>query len=203
MIGLLLPDKTQGSERRLAHPSQHIGAVGLIGKTAVLGGTAPALAVLTVGEIALQPVQRLIEHRLRHCVTRLLARQQVVGGIGGEPLLLVGAAIPEAKAAAGQLQPLQPLQQGALHIRLARRLLVLCGFAPGGALIRRGQQVRPGTGQGLLQTGVGVVGQRLPLGCRIPGGVPERLSSPCRLARSSPVSSAGAKLICWPGASIW
>ncbi len=169
VIGLLLPDKTQGSERCLAHPGQYIGTVGLIGQPAVLGGTAPALTILTVGEIALQPVQRLIEHGLRHCVARLLARQQVVGGIGGEPLLLVGATIPETKTAAGQLQPLQPLQQGTLHVRLARRFLALCGFAPGGPLIGRGQQVRPGTGQGLLQTGVGVIGQRLPLDCRIPG----------------------------------
>ncbi|MNC20304.1 hypothetical protein D3C75_682490 [compost metagenome] len=130
----------------------------------MLGGTAPALAVLAVGEIALQPVQRLIEHCLRHSVARLLARQQVVSGISGEPLLLVGATIPQTKATAWQLQPLQPLQQGALHIRLARRFLALCGFAPSGPLIRRGQQVRPGTGQGLLQTSVGVVSQRLPLG---------------------------------------
>ncbi|MNZ61349.1 hypothetical protein D3C78_794420 [compost metagenome] len=170
VIGLLLPDKAQGSERRLAHPGQHIGAVGLIGQPAVLGGTAPALPVLAVGKIALQPVQCLTEHGLRHRITCLLAGQQVVGGIGGEPLLLVGATIPEAKAAAWQLQPLQPLQQGTLHIRLARRFLALCGFAPGGPLIGRGQQIRPGPRQGLLQTGIGVVGQRLPLGGRIPGG---------------------------------
>ncbi|MNS35281.1 hypothetical protein D3C72_674330 [compost metagenome] len=128
MIRLLLPDETQGGERRLAHPRQHIGTVGLIGQPAVFGGTAPALPVLAVGEIALQPVHGLIEHGLRHGITRLLAGQQVVGGIGGEPLLLVGAPIPKAKTAARQLQPLQALQQGALQIRLAHRLAALCGL---------------------------------------------------------------------------
>ncbi|MNF79723.1 hypothetical protein D3C84_619460 [compost metagenome] len=152
----------------------------------MLGGTAPALPVLTVGEIALQPVQGLIEHGLRHRITRLLARQQIVGGIGGEPLLLVGATIPEAKAAAWQLQPLQPLQQGALHICLAHRFLALCGVAPGGPLIRRGQQVRPGAGQGLLQTGIGVVGQRLPLGSRIPGRSAGEAEQPLQIGAIQP-----------------
>ena len=171
MIGLLLPDKAQGSERRLAHPGQHIGTVSLIGQPVVLGSTAPALTILTVGKIALQPVQRLIEHRLRHGVARLLARQQIVGGIGGEPLLLVGATIPQAKTAAWQLQPLQPLQQGALHIRLTRRFLARCGFTPGGPLITPWSPwARHGTGSAPDRRRV--VGQRLPLGCRIPGGVP-------------------------------
>ncbi|MNZ66099.1 hypothetical protein D3C78_843110 [compost metagenome] len=128
MIGLLLPDEAQGGKRRLAHPCQHIGAVGLIGQPAMLGGTAPALPVLAVGQITLQPVQGLTQHGLRHGIPRLLAGQQIVGGIGGEPLLLVGASIPQTKTAARQLQPLQALQQGALQIRLAHRLAALCGL---------------------------------------------------------------------------
>ncbi|MNG76014.1 hypothetical protein D3C79_345320 [compost metagenome] len=125
VIRLLLPDEAQGGERCLAHPRQHEGAVGLIGQAAVLGGTAPALAILAVGEVALQATQRLIEHGLRHGLAGLLAGQQVVGGIGGEPLLLVGAAIPQTEAATRQLQPLQTLQQGPLHLGFAQRFLCL------------------------------------------------------------------------------
>ena len=123
MIRLLLPDEAQGGKWRLAYSRQHEGTVSLIGQPAVFGGTAPAFPILAVAEIALQTVDGLTQHDFGHGISGLFSCQQIIGRIGGEPLLLIGAAIPQTKAAAGQLQSLQPLQQGALQVRLAHRLV--------------------------------------------------------------------------------